>query len=1371
MSFALKPINKKIQKVLERKSKIFSRDTSALKPEGGMADELKKVQGRTTWIRWISGGQPPIVILGGVAHHNDAYANELAYSLAEGFDQVYVPPNTSIEYNATTERGHGFRDKVSSKYFKPLAGIKSITSGFSGAQKALRDVVVNWSVFDLDELEILTPHFLSPGKWTMLEVGWNYADRKFKNDGLIGSKLLANDFTFTDFESMEEIIYAQEGDYEVFTGIIKNFEYSLRDDGGFDCTTTFGTHGTSLLDAGKDTTNYTQDRALELTELSTVMGGSVDKDVKALVLKDNLTTTINRLASYFRFQCLKNQAFTGYDGKFPSVKDTVKSMYLGRYGKRGTQPNSQGMNFYGEPENWFLCAKYHRDDYIELDKDCDTWVRWGWFEDNVLNKFMGYATFELGEEEANLGQVIAIKELKLQFRSIEKKLKFDAKGEEVDPPIKKGEEKESVRILSHPKLLTIDINKFIFVGRTPTLGQTFATRETTGNCGGSVGQFLEANDKVKKFVVEESVNSVTGFEEGYLRNIYFNTKWLVEQLKGVLTLREALDNILNGMNTEYQNYWDFDIVGDEADITIAKIVDKNNSRYSVDSFTMSDIDITNPNPNVSTYSCYQFPTWTKNSIVSNMEYSVTIPSSMVAVAALSGGTLGAEDAAHRGKGDVNVQQFSKSMRKSFADNKDRFFENIGRITDNVDIPGIAKFGQKDADPNKPLKANEGVDIIMEVIKRDKDLANPPGGDKEIDIPDFEGAETVTLKNAHPYFSTSYTQPDEQTLSTYTKMYSYKGRMWSDSAGNNLVRTMMNLLHSNRRTAKTKLADLLNGIAEIKLTIDGTAGIFPGDAFTSKHLPNKLVNLDANGKFPLVFQTTNVEQNISPDGWKTVVTGQPRLNSKKLYEPVKQDTFGFSVDNGVILADTDQGRKLARFQQTRNILGINGHYLNKYKMYNGIVRVSNMDPYWKDSGEDSKTQDNYINKGFSRRWPLSFNAQADGLKGSSPYANRPAEKELVWTSLGIDPVAAIASSTGMLATSMKHKGKRGHAGTGGKKAQIQKHPESHPMAIFKNMSVQKAMWYSMYNAILYAMPPERSCYTTIDPWISMDKSFRLASYFLFVSDDVTGVEIPRWEKLTQDEIGLQYSKQFVDKVERELKGTNLLNPSGKLGWKDFYSPVAFLRKKELKKSLAGHDLNQYQRIWKFRRIIPKDIPYEPSGTEWKDNDMTVQVKLTSFGLKVYRDFFTTMYKNWIQDLFESKISLNKKLRGVVKDRDQKEHEEIVNAYANMFVGEGIGDDVSDLASFDPLNEIDTFLNMMEKQGFHFAPLYISKLCGNQDSHGSNNKLFMEWIEKVVGDTAYDWAEDEEKQWHSPDDKKNKELYHTQAEGFLGIGASD
>ena len=107
MSFALKPIAKEIQRELNRRAKALSRDSSAISGESesqnNISNELRTLNSRTTWMRWISGDENPIVILGGIEHFNDA---ELAYDLAKGFDQVYIPPNASIQYNNFFKGGY-----------------------------------------------------------------------------------------------------------------------------------------------------------------------------------------------------------------------------------------------------------------------------------------------------------------------------------------------------------------------------------------------------------------------------------------------------------------------------------------------------------------------------------------------------------------------------------------------------------------------------------------------------------------------------------------------------------------------------------------------------------------------------------------------------------------------------------------------------------------------------------------------------------------------------------------------------------------------------------------------------------------------------------------------------------------------------------------------------------------------------------------------------------------------------------------------------------------------------------------------------------------------------------------------------------------
>ena len=131
-----------------------------------------------------------------------------------------------------------------------------------------------------------------------------------------------------------------------------------------------------------------------------------------------------------------------------------------------------------EDNQWF---KRYRDEITTNPED--TWVRWGWFEDNILSKFFGLVT--------QGGDTI------LQIRSIRNVLKTEEipdkgpNGEEIKTNSKGKNyyiEKESgnavivvepnkqERIKSHPNFKTEDINRFIFPGKF-SLGLNDTTNE------------------------------------------------------------------------------------------------------------------------------------------------------------------------------------------------------------------------------------------------------------------------------------------------------------------------------------------------------------------------------------------------------------------------------------------------------------------------------------------------------------------------------------------------------------------------------------------------------------------------------------------------------------------------------------------------------------------------------------------------------------------------------------------------------------------------------------------------------------------------------------------------------------------------------
>ena len=64
--------------------------------------------------------------------------------------------------------------------------------------------------------------------------------------------------------------------------------------------------------------------------------------------------------------------------------------------------------------------------------------------------------------------------------------------------------------------------------------------------------------------------------------------------------------------------------------------------------------------------------------------------------------------------------------------------------------------------------------------------------------------------------------------------------------------------------------------ELEITIDGTGGIIPGNAFHVDYIPEKFK------KF-CIFQAIGVDHTISSDNWTTTIKGQMRVSMNKLRE--------------------------------------------------------------------------------------------------------------------------------------------------------------------------------------------------------------------------------------------------------------------------------------------------------------------------------------------------------------------------------------------------------------------------------------------------------------------------------------------------------
>jgi len=185
---------------------------------------------RNAWIRMTSavdvaedGGKlaKSYILQGGILNSN----NELRYGVggAEG------------KYMSESQSGKPYRLGI-----RPMPGITGIEVKSKSAYGSLREITVNFNAWDIRQLEELELLYMRPGYSVLVEWGWApYLD----NNGDLQKNVVYYDDIFIKGKKKEDIwkeIFnkaEENGNYEAMYGFIKNYSWSARADGGYDCTT------------------------------------------------------------------------------------------------------------------------------------------------------------------------------------------------------------------------------------------------------------------------------------------------------------------------------------------------------------------------------------------------------------------------------------------------------------------------------------------------------------------------------------------------------------------------------------------------------------------------------------------------------------------------------------------------------------------------------------------------------------------------------------------------------------------------------------------------------------------------------------------------------------------------------------------------------------------------------------------------------------------------------------------------------------------------------------------------------------------------------------------------------------------------------
>ena len=201
-------------------------------------DSIVYSNSRNSWIRMSSSvdvnGKDSLakqyILQGGVLLNN-----KLRYGVG-GTDKAYsnFSPSLSSYNNPSAKAG--------TAGIKPMPGIESIDIKSKSAYGSLREVVVNFKCHNLQQLEDLELLYMRPGYTVLIEWGWTpYLDKngKIKNDvkfydGLFGGNKTREQIWLELYKLSE----TQNHNYDALFGYVKNYNWTARMDGGYDCSTT-----------------------------------------------------------------------------------------------------------------------------------------------------------------------------------------------------------------------------------------------------------------------------------------------------------------------------------------------------------------------------------------------------------------------------------------------------------------------------------------------------------------------------------------------------------------------------------------------------------------------------------------------------------------------------------------------------------------------------------------------------------------------------------------------------------------------------------------------------------------------------------------------------------------------------------------------------------------------------------------------------------------------------------------------------------------------------------------------------------------------------------------------------------------------------
>jgi len=814
---------------------------------------------RSTFLKMTSlltKNDKPIVIMGGEMKDGN---------FKFGYDGIY---------------GKRLEDTILDKneMMRPIAGIKDVSVDYVGGGMALgttRKTSVNWSCWSWDELQKLKPYFLKHGMTVLVEFGWTFEGNNSTN--LINILNENGEINFDDDtlnnlqEKLPEHILQQKGNYDAVLGKIQNFEFSVNDTGGFDCNT----------------------------------------DIVSLGV-----TTLEKMDS--------KESLTGHITELPIVNPTKKNIWFG--GDPDFLKNLKDKDPYYNFVSYMRSLEGHLNLNAINSKGSIAYIlgnknpacTWGWFEDNVLSRFIGLVNdknkivseFRSIENIYNAnGKILKTQPVKIRASSDVLTVNFDEWYFALGGGDKSlnGKNEDSSILIPGYKIYLGDSSQYIanfkmmFGPPYVQKGRVSVTGKTKSYANDWKKQFLGSKDAEWKY--EGSYFRIFLNEEknaGTLRNVYFTSKFLTKCFLEKSTIRDGIMNVWNKFSSAYGGIYDFYIDHDDKSGRLL-LKDSGFSENKVEDELKNKS--TDENYDVKTPGVFVFPIWENLSIVKSQTLASKLPSRMQ-VAAMYGNqnpstfSDGVVDdyfdwggvALGKAEQDSEDETVRKSLKDLIYGGMDHPFRRnrndetkrwtFGNATAESgsllwkDSPSITTTDIYEDIENSDNRFGKGINEVLNeqlTLEYQRRLKISMGNTTDKD-------DDLTTNNVNKKLAIwRNKEKNDKIDDLYSKPYSNGVQIpanlatWNTDDVPKLKKEYLGIMRMALKGDKEGLLKQSDPIVpiELELEIDGTGGIFPGNSFHSSYLPKSYMN-------KICFQVKGSSHKIDSTGWSTTIQGQMRV---------------------------------------------------------------------------------------------------------------------------------------------------------------------------------------------------------------------------------------------------------------------------------------------------------------------------------------------------------------------------------------------------------------------------------------------------------------------------------------------------------------